>query len=54
MYDVLQTWQACSIQAQGKAMPTGHFLAEQMPKELTQEIMAFLKMPSAEEKTHGG
>jgi haloacetate dehalogenase len=42
MYDVLQAWQACAIQAQGKALPTGHFLPEQMPDELTPEIIAFL------------
>jgi haloacetate dehalogenase len=38
MYDVLQTWQERAVQAEGKVMPTGHFLPEQMPEELTQEI----------------
>jgi haloacetate dehalogenase len=43
MYNVLQTWQDRAVQAQGKAMPTGHFLPEQMPEELTQELKAFLR-----------
>ena len=43
MYDVLQAWQERAVQAEGKAMPTGHFLPEQMPQELTQEIARFLR-----------
>ena len=30
MYHVLQTWQNRAVQAQGRAMPTGHFLPEQL------------------------
>jgi haloacetate dehalogenase len=43
MYNVLKTWQDRAVQAQGKSMPTGHFLPEQMPDELTQELKAFLR-----------
>jgi haloacetate dehalogenase len=43
LYNVLQTWQDRAVQAQGKSMPTGHFLPEQMPEELTQELKAFLR-----------
>ena len=43
MYNVLQTWRDRADRAQGKAMPTGHFLPEQMPQELTQEITMFLR-----------
>ncbi len=43
LYDVLQTWRARALAAQGKAMPTGHFLPEQMPQELLQEITTFLR-----------
>jgi haloacetate dehalogenase len=43
MYNVLQTWQDRAVQAQGHAMPTGHFLPEQIPEELTQELKAFLR-----------
>ena len=43
MYNVLQTWKDRAVQAQGKSMPTGHFLPEQMPVELTQELQTFLR-----------
>jgi haloacetate dehalogenase len=43
MYDVLQTWRDRSNQASGKALPTGHFLPEQVPKELIGEIQLFLR-----------
>jgi haloacetate dehalogenase len=43
MYDVLQAWQDCAVQAQGKSMPTGHFLPEQMPQETAREITTFLR-----------
>lgn len=43
MYDVLQAWQDRAVEAHGKAMPTGHFLPEQMPDELTQELREFLR-----------
>jgi haloacetate dehalogenase len=43
LYNVLQTWRDRAVQAQGKAMPTGHFLPEQMPEELTQELKGFLR-----------
>ena len=42
MYNVLQTWQERAIRAEGKAMSTGHFLPEQMPQELMQEITTFM------------
>jgi haloacetate dehalogenase len=42
MYDVLQTWRDRSRSANGRALPTGHFLPEQMPEELTRELKAFL------------
>ncbi len=43
LYNVLQAWQERAVQAQGRSMPTGHFLPEQMPRELTQEIATFLR-----------
>jgi haloacetate dehalogenase len=43
MYNVLQTWRDRTVTAQGKAMPTGHFIPEQMPEEFTQELKAFLR-----------
>jgi haloacetate dehalogenase len=43
LYNVLQTWRDRAVRAEGKAMPTGHFLPEQMPEELTQELKAYLR-----------
>ena len=43
LYNVLQTWQERAVWAEGKAMPTGHFLPEQMPQELTRELTTFLR-----------
>jgi len=42
MYNVLQTWQERAKEAKGKPLPTGHFLPEQLPQELTQELKSFL------------
>lgn len=43
MFDVLQTWRECALHVEGRSMPTGHFLPEQMPRELTKEIVTFLQ-----------
>lgn len=43
MYNVMQTWKDRAVQANGKSMPTGHFLPEQMPKELTAKLKEFLQ-----------
>jgi haloacetate dehalogenase len=42
MYNVLQTWQDRAKEAKGKPLPTGHFLPEQLPQELTEELKSFL------------
>ena len=42
MYDVLQTWKERSSQVAGKALPTGHFLPEQVPDQLIAELKPFL------------
>ena len=42
MYDVLQTWKERSFQVSGKALPTGHFLPEQVPDQLIAELKPFL------------
>ena len=42
MYDVLQTWKERSSQVSGKALPTGHFLPEQVPDQLIAELKPFL------------
>jgi haloacetate dehalogenase len=43
MYDVLQTWKERSSQVSGKALPTGHFLPEQVPDQLIAELKPFLR-----------
>jgi haloacetate dehalogenase len=42
IYDVLQTWRERAVRAEGKSMPTGHFLPEQLPQQLTEEVTTFL------------
>lgn len=42
LYNVLQTWQERSVQAKGRPLPTGHFLPEQLPQELTRDLREFL------------
>jgi haloacetate dehalogenase len=42
MYDVLQTWKDRAKDAKGKPLPTGHFLPEQVPEDLTRELKSFL------------
>ena len=42
MYKVLDTWKECANDVRGQAMPTGHFLPEQIPGPLATELKAFL------------
>jgi haloacetate dehalogenase len=44
MYNVLATWQERAKEAKGKPLPTGHFLPEQVPQELTVELKSFLSV----------
>ena len=41
-YDVLATWRERAEQVQGRAIPSGHFLAEEAPEESYQALHAFL------------
>jgi haloacetate dehalogenase len=43
MYNVLETWRERAVCVHGQAMPTGHFLPEQMPQEIVSEIAQFLR-----------
>jgi haloacetate dehalogenase len=43
MYNVLATWQERAKEVEGKPLPTGHFLPEQVPQELTAELRSFLR-----------
>ncbi len=43
MYDVLATWRERAAAADGKALPAGHFLPEQIPDRFSAEIKPFLR-----------
>lgn len=42
MYKVLDTWRECASDVTGKALPAGHFLPEQTPQPLVEELKPFL------------
>jgi len=42
LFDVLETWRPRAPQAQGKALPAGHWLPEECPQELTASLVEFL------------
>jgi haloacetate dehalogenase len=42
-YDVLATWREKALDVQGSALPGGHFLPEESPKETLDALLRFLK-----------
>jgi haloacetate dehalogenase len=42
LYDVAATWRERASDVQGKSLPGGHWLPEQLPDETTSELLAFL------------
>ncbi|HEY7638672.1 MAG TPA: alpha/beta hydrolase [Steroidobacteraceae bacterium] len=42
LFDVLGTWRPRAPQAQGKALPAGHWLPEECPHDLTSALSGFL------------
>jgi haloacetate dehalogenase len=42
LHDVLSTWRERAVQASGKAMPSGHYLPEEIPAETLHELLQFL------------
>lgn len=42
LYDVLGTWRERASDVRGKSLPGGHWLPEQFPNELMEELMPFL------------
>jgi haloacetate dehalogenase len=43
MYDVVAVWRERAANVSGKALPCGHFLAEEAPEETLTELRNFLK-----------
>lgn len=41
-FDVLASWRECCTDVRGRALPCGHFLAEEAPAETRAEVRAFL------------
>jgi haloacetate dehalogenase len=41
-YDVLATWRSEAADVRGRALPCGHFLAEEQPREVAAALVAFL------------
>ncbi len=42
LFDVLETWRPRAPDAQGKALPAGHWLPEECPNELSAALLEFL------------
>lgn len=42
LYDVAETWRERASDVKGKALPSGHFLAERVPQETVAELKPFL------------
>jgi haloacetate dehalogenase len=42
MYDVVAVWRERAVNVAGKALPCGHFLAEEAPDETLAELRTFL------------
>jgi haloacetate dehalogenase len=41
-YSVLEIWRERALDVRGKALPCGHFLAEEAPAETLAELLNFL------------
>ena len=41
LHDVLGTWRGTAADVRGRALPCGHFLAEEAPEETAAELAAF-------------
>jgi haloacetate dehalogenase len=43
LYDPLDVWRRHASDVRGRALPTGHFLAEEKPEETAEELIPFLE-----------
>jgi haloacetate dehalogenase len=42
LFDVLETWRTRAPNAQGKALPAGHWLPEECPQDVSTALLDFL------------
>ena len=42
LYDVLGVWRGYASDVRGRALPCGHYLAEERPEETAEELVTFL------------
>ncbi len=45
LYDVVETWREKAANVQGRALPCGHTLQEEMPDLFLSEVLGFLRAP---------
>jgi haloacetate dehalogenase len=45
LYDVLETWRERASDVRGRSLPGGHWLPEQLPDELSAELLPFFSVP---------
>jgi haloacetate dehalogenase len=43
LFDCLDDWREVAADVRGRALPCGHFIAEERPKELLAELTRFLR-----------
>ena len=43
MFDCLADWREVAANVRGRALPCGHFLPEEKPKQVVAELRRFLK-----------
>ena len=47
LFDCLADWREVASDVRGRALPCGHFIPEEKPKELLAELRRFLRQPAA-------
>ena len=50
-FDVLSLWRECATQVSGRALPCGHYVPEEAPRELLAEALQFFTSPLQQEGT---
>ncbi len=45
LFDPIADWQQVASDVRGKALPSGHYLAEEVPDETCAELLAFFRAP---------